>query len=141
MKKLLAIVLLLTMVLSVSASAATLKDYERATGFKAMVTSGGIADDAFNSQKLAETIRTATGYDVQFTMFRGVAGAPDMSDEALAYWVDLFEQVSQDSAWTEDYLGAKGMIPAFIVGDELADFLANQEQMYYDLQKQVGLIK
>ena len=68
MKKLLAIVLLLSMVLTMAAyGEGTLKDYERATGFNAMVTNGGIADDAFNSQKLANTIREATGYDVQFT--------------------------------------------------------------------------
>ena len=70
MKKLLAIVLLLTMVLSMSAygeGTKTLKDYERVDTFNAMVTSGGIADEEFNSQKLAETIRTATGYNVQFT--------------------------------------------------------------------------
>ena len=67
MKKLLAIVLLLTMVLSMSAygeGTKTLKDYERVDTFNAMVTSGGIADEEFNSQKLANTIRTATGYNV-----------------------------------------------------------------------------
>lgn len=69
MKRLLAILLVLMMAFSITANAEgkSLKDYERATGFNAMVTSGGIADDAFNSQKLAQTIREATGYDVQFT--------------------------------------------------------------------------
>lgn len=66
------------------------------------------------------------GYDIQFVMFRGVAGAPGMSDEALAYWVDIFQKVSEDPAWTKDYLGAKGLTPAFIVGDELQTFLKNQ---------------
>ena len=81
------------------------------------------------------------GYDIQFVMFRGVAGAPGMSDEALAYWVDIFQKVSEDPAWTKDYLGAKGLTPAFIVGDELQTFLKNQYDMYYGLQKEIGLIK
>lgn len=89
-----------------------------------------------------ENVPTAMsyGYDIDFVMFRGVAGAPDMSEEALAYWVDLFEKVSQDPAWTEDYLGSKGLVPAFMVGDELTEFLQGQYDMYYELEKAVGLI-
>lgn len=69
MKKFLAIFLVLMMALSLTAygESKSLKDYERATGFNAMVTSGGITDEEFNNQALAEKIRTATGYDVQFT--------------------------------------------------------------------------
>ena len=68
MKRLLAILLVLMMALSITANAeGTLKDYERATGFNAMVTSGGVTDEEFNNQLLATTIREATGYDVQFT--------------------------------------------------------------------------
>ena len=69
MKRLLAILLVLMMALSITANAEgkSLKDYERATGFNAMVTSGGITDEEFNNQALATTIRNATGYDVQFT--------------------------------------------------------------------------
>lgn len=89
-----------------------------------------------------ENVPTAKsyGYDIVFTMFRGIAGPPGMSDEALAYWVDVFKQVSEDPAWTDDYVAAKGLKPVFIVGEELQTFLQNQYDMYYDLQKSIGLI-
>lgn len=71
MKKLLAMLLVLTMVLSLTLTAGaegkTLKDYPRAEGFNAMVTSGGITDEEFNAQALAQKIRNAAGYNVQFT--------------------------------------------------------------------------
>ena len=68
MKRLLAILLVLMMAFSITANAeGTLKDYERVTGFNAMVTSGGVTDEEFNNQLLATTIREATGYDVKFT--------------------------------------------------------------------------
>ena len=68
MKRLLAILLVLMMPFSFTAKAeGTLKDYERVTGFNAMVTSGGVTDEEFNNQLLATTIREATGYDVKFT--------------------------------------------------------------------------
>ena len=80
------------------------------------------------------------GYDIDFRMFRGVAGAPDMSLEALAYWQETFRKVSEDPAWTEDYLASKGLIPAFMVGDELNAFLADQYETYYSVQKELGII-
>lgn len=80
------------------------------------------------------------GYDIDFRMFRGIAGAPDMSDEAVAYWVDVFSRVAEDPAWTEDYLAAKGLIPAFMSGDELTDFLKDQYDTYYAVQKELGII-
>ena len=80
------------------------------------------------------------GYDINFRMFRGIAGAPDMSDEAVAYWVDVFSKVAEDPAWTEDYLAAKGLIPAFMSGDELTDFLKDQYDTYYAVQKELGII-
>ena len=42
-----------------------------------------------------------------FRMFRGLAGAPGMSDAALTYWQEVCRQVSEDPAWTEDYLLAR----------------------------------
>lgn len=69
MKRFVVILLVLMMALTCAAYAEgkSLKDYERATSFNAMVTSGGITDEEFNNQALAEKIRTATGYDVTFT--------------------------------------------------------------------------
>ncbi|MBR3873328.1 MAG: hypothetical protein IKJ26_04065 [Clostridia bacterium] len=71
MKKMLAMLLVLMMALSFALTAGaegkTLKDYPRAKSFNAMVTSGGITDEEFNAQTLAETIRSATGYNVKFT--------------------------------------------------------------------------
>ena len=69
-KKFLAILLVLAMLCSFTAYAEgtkTLKDYPRAEGFNAMVTSGGITDEEFNNQALAQKIRNATGYNVQYT--------------------------------------------------------------------------
>lgn len=90
-----------------------------------------------------EEVPTAAsfGYDIDFVMFRAVFGAPDMSPEALAYWQDLFKKVSEDPAWTDDYIGSTGMVASYMVGDELNDFLQNQYDMYYDLEVQVGLIE
>ncbi len=86
MKKVLAMLLALTMVLSLAAcggktddkttaadkttqsteSDKTLADYPKVSKFTAYVTNGGIDDEQFNAQPLANTIRQKTGYDVKF---------------------------------------------------------------------------
>ena len=80
------------------------------------------------------------GYDIDFRMFRGFAGAPGMSDAALAYWQEVCRQVSEDPAWTEDYVQARGLIPTFLIGDELQAFMEDQYNTYYEAQKELGLI-
>lgn len=81
------------------------------------------------------------GYDIDFRMFRGVAGAPDMSAEAVAYWEETFRKVSEDPAWTEDYLASKGLIPAFMVGEDLQQFMQAQYDTYHDVQLELGIIQ
>ncbi len=99
------------------------------------------ADSLSNIKGFEEVpICKSLGYDIDFRMFRGVAGAPDMSPEAVAYWEETFRKVSEDPAWTDDYLAAKGLIPAFMVGDELRQFMQDQYDTYYSVQKELGII-
>ena len=63
-----------------------------------------------------------------------------MSDAALTYWQEVCRQVSEDPAWTEDYLLARGLTPAFIIGDDLTAFMEDQYETYYNAQKDLGLI-
>ena len=44
----------------------TLADYPKVDSFTAYVTNGGIDDEAFNAQPLAQKIKDVTGYDVKF---------------------------------------------------------------------------
>lgn len=89
-----------------------------------------------------ESVPTAKsyGYDINFVMFRGVAGAPGMSDAAKAYWVDLFTKLADNDKWVKEYVNKKGLTPAFMAGDELEAFLANQYELYHDLAIEAGLI-
>lgn len=81
------------------------------------------------------------GYDIDFVMFRGVAGAPGMSEAAKDYWVDILEKVSQDPTWVNDYVNARGLTPAFMAGDKLMEFLEAQNASYEQLAIEAGLIK
>jgi putative tricarboxylic transport membrane protein len=50
--------------------------------------------------------------------FRGIAGPPKMSAEAVKYYQDFFQKVSATDAWKE-YLRSEGFNAEFVVGDDL----------------------
>lgn len=50
--------------------------------------------------------------------FRGVAGPPKMSDQAVKFYQDFFQKVSATDAWKQ-YLRSEGFNPQFVTGDEL----------------------
>ena len=50
--------------------------------------------------------------------FRGIAGPPKMSAEAVKYYQDFFQKVSGTDAWKE-YLRSEGFNAEFVIGDEL----------------------
>ena len=60
------------------------------------------------------------GYnDVEYPMWRGVIGAKNMSDEAVAYWADVFKKISETEEWQNDYL-AKNLLVSQYMGPEEA---------------------
>jgi putative tricarboxylic transport membrane protein len=50
--------------------------------------------------------------------FRGIAGPPKMSDEAVKFYQDFFRKVSGTDAW-KSYLASEGLVPEFVTGDDL----------------------
>lgn len=50
--------------------------------------------------------------------FRGIAGPPKMSDDAVKFYVDFFQKVSDTDAWKK-YLQSEGLVPEFVTGDDL----------------------
>lgn len=48
------------------ASEKTLADYDKVSSFTAYVTNGGVTDEEFNAQPLAQKIKDVTGYDIKF---------------------------------------------------------------------------
>jgi putative tricarboxylic transport membrane protein len=68
------------------------------------------------------------GYkNVEFPLWRGVVGPKTMSDEAAAYWAEVFKKVSQTEAWKKNYLQKflSAELPLF--GKEAADYMTKYQ--------------
>ena len=78
------------------------------------------------------------GIDIEYYMQRSINGPPGMSDDAKAFYVDLFSQLYQSEEWqtfcVEDGLDCT----EWVAGDDLAAFHGEQITRHKELIAQVG---
>jgi tripartite-type tricarboxylate transporter receptor subunit TctC len=77
------------------------------------------------------------GHDFSYYNQRAVVGAPGMSDEAAAYYQNLFEQVFNSPEWQE-YLETESMSPMWLSPDEQRAYWAEQVEVHRELLEQFG---
>lgn len=63
------------------------------------------------------------GYDIEFTIWRGIVGPGDMPEEAVAFWSDVFKKVSETDAWMNDYISKFLLNPNHMSGEEAEAFM------------------
>ena len=80
------------------------------------------------------------GKDFSYLMQRSVVGAPGMSEEAEAYYQNLFRQVYQTPEWQE-YMESKSLKGEFITGNDLKSYWMTQQDKHEKLLKAPGEIK
>lgn len=71
------------------------------------------------------------GYGViELPVWRGVIGSANMSDEAVAYWNDVFKQVTETDEWKTNYLEKNLLVNNYMtVEDTTATMLAAEQNI------------
>lgn len=60
-------------------------------------------------------------------VWRGVIGSANMTDEAVAFWNDVFKQVTETEAWATDYLEKNLLVNNYMnVEDTTATMLESE---------------
>ena len=112
--------------------------------FKAMAEAGRIKIIAVTSEGRIDGIDAPSlkeaGLNVVVGNWRGIVGAPDMSDAGKAMWLDRFAKMHDSQAW-KDILAAQGWEDAYLAGDDFTAFLAEEKERTTAVLKEVGLIK
>lgn len=80
------------------------------------------------------------GGDFSYFMQRAVVGAPGMSDEALAYYTDLFTKVYNSADW-QAYKSKQSLMGDFMHGAELKAYWNTQRDRHQSILKASGAIK
>ncbi len=101
---------------------------------------------AFTNERLPMFPDTPThnevsdGDDFAYFMQRSVVGAPGMSDEAQAYYTDLFTQVFESDAW-QKYKNDKSLMGEFMSGEDLTTYWGEQIVNHETILKASGAIQ
>jgi len=77
------------------------------------------------------------GQDFSYYNQRAVVGAPGMSDEAAAYYQDLFAQIYESEEW-QGYLASESLSPLWMNADEQRDYWALQVENHKSLLAALG---
>ena len=80
-----------------------------------------------------------SGIDFTFDIWRGIMGPPDMPEEAVAYYADMYESMVETAAW-KDAREQLGWLDAFQGPDEFGDFLDGQKEQFSTILTDLGLM-
>lgn len=112
--------------------------------FKPMADAGRIRIIAVTSEGRFEGIDapslTEAGVPVVAGNWRGLVGAPDMSAEGKAMWLDRFSKMHDSQAW-KDILAKQGWEDAYLAGDDFSAFLEDEKVRIGEILKEAGLVQ
>ncbi len=77
------------------------------------------------------------GHDFSYYNQRAVVGAPGMSEEAAAYYQDLFAQIYESDEW-QGYLESESLSPLWMDAGEQRDYWALQVENHKELLAALG---
>lgn len=95
---------------------------------------------AFQEGRFAAPLDTAPtiqelGYDaVESPMWRGFAAPTSISDEAYAYYCDIFTTLVESDEWMTEYVEKYAASPVFLIGEEAQEYMKASEDEYRTLQ-------
>ncbi len=96
---------------------------------------------AFTPERLAAfpDVPTATemGHDIVYWMQRSFVGPKDMPAEAVAYYAEMFEALSQTEEW-QTYTADKALMADFLTGDELQAYFLEERAKHAEILEKMG---
>lgn len=72
------------------------------------------------------------GIDTEFTIWRGIFGPKNMSDNAYKYWSEKLEEMSNSDEWKQE-LEQNGWQSEYKNGEDFEEYLKNQEELIVEL--------
>lgn len=80
------------------------------------------------------------GHDVTVQQLRGLLAPQGVSDEVIAFWEDILEQVADSDMWREQYLDRFLTEPAFLPSEPFGESWIATSDQYEALMRDLGII-
>ena len=81
-----------------------------------------------------------SGLDVEYLMLRGIFMPPGVTDEQVAYYIDLMKKVRETPEW-QDFMKKGAFNQSFMTGDEFKAWLTKAEDLHKQLMTKAGFVK
>ncbi|MGI9433902.1 MAG: Bug family tripartite tricarboxylate transporter substrate binding protein [Geminicoccaceae bacterium] len=79
------------------------------------------------------------GEDLVYYMQRSVVGPPDMPQDAIDYYRDIFREVYETKAW-QDYMNEKSLRGRFITSDALQQYWLDERDAHQTILRGMGQV-
>jgi putative tricarboxylic transport membrane protein len=86
------------------------------------------------------TLKESTGKDLSYLMLRGIFGAPGITKDQQAFYVDCLKKVTETPEWKK-YISDNGLKAAYLAGPDYVKWVGEQEIIHKDLMAKGGLLK
>ncbi len=108
------------------------------------VAAGRVRIIAVTSEKASAEAKAPSlkesGIDLVLGNWRGIMGAPEMSDAGKKAWIDRIDKMCAAKEWVEG-LAKQGLENACLTGDKYAAFLKDEQTRWAATLKDVGIAK
>jgi putative tricarboxylic transport membrane protein len=79
------------------------------------------------------------GLDVEYVMLRGIFMPKDATKDQVDFYIDLFKKVRETPEW-QQLMKDGAFNTSFMVGEEYAKWVANEEKRHEELMKAAGFL-
>ena len=80
------------------------------------------------------------GLDIDYLMLRGIFMPGGVTDEQVAFYVDLFKKVRETPEW-KAFMDKGAFNQSFMIGDEYKNWVASTETRHKELMEKAGFVK
>jgi tripartite-type tricarboxylate transporter receptor subunit TctC len=81
-----------------------------------------------------------SGLDIDYLMLRGIFMPGGVTDEQVAFYVDLFKKVRETPEW-KTFMNKGAFNQSFMIGDEYKNWVAEAETRHKGLMEKAGFLK
>ncbi|MBT2689248.1 tripartite tricarboxylate transporter substrate binding protein [Bacillus sp. ISL-47] len=81
------------------------------------------------------------GYDIEWMLYRGIYGPPEMPEEAVKWFESKLKELSENPQWEAEYLDKYMVESGYQGADEFESYLTEMNVMYEKNLKELGVIQ
>ena len=80
------------------------------------------------------------GHEIEHVQLRGLVMPGGVSEEVVAYWEGILEEVATSDEWREQYIERYFDSPAYLNSEEFAELIEQTNDRYREIMEEQGLI-